>query len=51
LRGRYRRHLIVKTRQVVKFVRMLTDWENRQPRFKVPSSIRVAIDVDPDDMM
>jgi len=51
LRGRYRRHLIAKTRQVVKFVRMLTDWENRQPRFKVPSSIKVVIDVDPDDMM
>ncbi len=51
LRGRYRRHLIVKTRQVVKFVRMLTDWENRQPRFKVASSIKVVIDVDPDDMM
>jgi primosomal protein N' (replication factor Y) len=51
LRGRYRRHLIVKTRQVVKFVRMLTDWENCQPRFKLPSLIKVVIDVDPDDMM
>ncbi len=51
LRGRYRRHLIVKTGQIVKLVRMLTDWENREPRFKLPSSIKVVIDVDPDDMM
>lgn len=51
LRGRYRRHLIVKTRQVVKFVRMLTDWENRESRFKLPSTVKIVIDVDPDDMM
>jgi len=51
LRGRYRRHLFVKTRQVVKFVRMLTDWENLEPRFKLPSSVKIVIDVDPDDMM
>jgi len=51
LRNRYRRHLIMKTRQVVKLVRMLTDWENHEPRFKLPSSVRVIIDVDPIDMM
>ena len=51
LRGRYRRHLFVKTGQVVRFVRFLTEWESRAPRFKLPSSIRLTVDVDPDDMM
>ncbi len=51
LRGRFRRHLFVKTVQVVKFVRALTDWELREARFKLPSSIKLTVDVDPDDMM
>ncbi len=51
LRGRYRRHLFVKTRQVVRFVRALADWESHEARFKVPSSMRITVDVDPDDMM
>ncbi|UCG62985.1 MAG: primosomal protein N' [Candidatus Zixiibacteriota bacterium] len=51
LRGRYRRHLFVKTNQMVKFVRAVTEWELREARFKIPSSIKVNVDVDPDDMM
>ncbi|MFH1372454.1 MAG: primosomal protein N' [bacterium] len=51
LRGRYRRQLIVKTRQVIKLLKTLTDWENRRPRFKLPSSVRIAVDVDAQDMM
>jgi primosomal protein N' (replication factor Y) len=51
LRGNYRRHLFVKTRQVIKFVRMLRQWELSEPRFKLPSTIKLAVDVDPDDMM
>ncbi|MEW6412461.1 MAG: primosomal protein N' [Candidatus Zixiibacteriota bacterium] len=51
LRGRYRRHLFVKTNQMVKLVRTLTDWESRQPRFGLPSTIKLSVDVDPDDMM
>ena len=51
LRGRYRRHLFVKTKHIVKLVRSLTQWESREPRFRLPSSIRLTVDVDPDDMM
>jgi primosomal protein N' (replication factor Y) len=51
LRGRYRRHMFAMTRQVVKLVRMLTEWEEEQPRFGVMSRARVTVDVDPDDMM
>jgi primosomal protein N' (replication factor Y) len=51
LRGRYRRHLIIKTGQITKFVKFLNDWENEQPGFGLPSSIRFTIDIDPYDMM
>jgi primosomal protein N' (replication factor Y) len=51
LRGRYRRHLMVKTRQVVKLTRLLSEWEAAEPRFKLPSSIKIVVDVDPDDLM
>ena len=51
LRGKYRRHMFVKTRQVVKLVGMLTEWETAEPRFKLPSAIKLVVDVDPDDMM
>ncbi len=51
LRGRYRRHLFVKTRQVQKFVHMLTEWESVEAHFKIPSAVRLTVDVDPDDMM
>ncbi len=51
LRGRFRRHLFAKTRQVQKFVKMLTDWEDSEAHFKLPATVRLAVDVDPDDMM
>ncbi len=51
LRGMYRRHLFIKTHEVVKLVRMLTVWELSEPRFKLPSGIKLAVDVDPEDMM
>ena len=51
LRGSYRRHLFVKTRQVVRFVAMLREWELLETRFKFPSTIKLTVDVDPDDMM
>ncbi|MEE8149982.1 MAG: primosomal protein N' [candidate division Zixibacteria bacterium] len=51
LRKNYRRHLFVKTKQVVKFVQMLKTWEENESRFKMPSGIKVVVDVDPYDMM
>jgi len=51
LRRNYRRHLLVKTNQIVKFVGMLTAWESDEPRFKIPSSVKVVVDIDPFDMM
>ena len=51
LRGRYRRHLFAKTRQVQRLVRMLAEWEALETHFKIPANIRVIVDVDPDDMM
>jgi primosomal protein N' (replication factor Y) len=51
LRGKYRRHFFVKTRQVIKLIEMLTHWENSQPNFKINSNVRLNIDVDPDDML
>jgi primosomal protein N' (replication factor Y) len=51
LRSRYRRHLLLKTGQPVRLVRMLTEWEAQQARFGLPSAVRVTVDVDPDDMM
>ncbi len=51
LKRMFRRHILVKTRQVIKFVQMLTDWERREPRFQLPSAVKLVIDVDPNDMM
>ncbi len=51
LRKSYRRHLIVKTNQQVALVRMLTEWENAEARFKLPSAVKITVDIDPDDMM
>lgn len=51
LRSKYRRHLFVKTNQMVKFVKMLSEWEIAQSHFKLPSKVRLNIDVDPDNMM
>lgn len=51
LRGVFRRHLFVKTKQIVRLVRRLAAWEAREPRFGVPASVKLVVDVDPDDMM
>ncbi len=51
LRKNYRRHLLIKTKQVVKFVEMLTEWEAVEPRFKLPSEIKIVADIDPFNMM
>ncbi|NOY89391.1 MAG: primosomal protein N', partial [FCB group bacterium] len=51
LRKKYRRHLFIKTRQIIKLVRLLTEWEINEPHFKLPSSIKLTVDIDPDDMM
>ena len=51
LRRNYRRHLLVKTKQTMKFVKMLTAWEKAESRFGLPSSIKIVVDVDPDDIM
>jgi len=51
LRGKYRRHLLVKTRQAIKIVRMLVGWEASSANLGLPSSVRLIVDVDADDMM
>ena len=51
LKGRHRWHLFVKTGHPTKLSRLLTGWENEKARFGLPSSVRITIDVDPDDMM
>jgi len=51
LRKQYRRHLLVKTGHMVRFVRMLSAWEDEEARFGLPSTVRTVVDVDPDDMM
>ncbi len=51
LRKQYRRHLFVKTNQPTKLTRMLTKWETAQPRFGLPASVKIIVDIDPDSMM
>ena len=51
LRGRHRRHLILKTGQVQKLVRLLSHWEIAEPRFGLPARVRVTVDVDPVDLL
>lgn len=51
LRKNFRRHIIIKTNQQVAFARMLSSWESREARFKLPAALKVTIDIDPDDMM
>ncbi len=51
LRRHYRRHLLIKTNKIVKFVGMLSEWESHEPKFKLASSVKVVVDVDPFDMM
>ncbi len=51
LRKQYRRHLLIKTTQAVKLIRMLSNWELRSVHFGMPRAIKIVVDVDPDDMM
>lgn len=53
LRGKYRRHVFAKIRpdQASKFVRLLSDWESAESRFRLPTGVQVTIDVDPADML
>ena len=51
VRGQYRRNVVVKTKQIVKFVHMLSNWDNAERNFGIPSSIRIIPDIDPYDMM
>lgn len=51
MRRQYRWRLLVKTRQIIKFVRMLTLWEAEDARLGLPATVKVAVDIDPDDMM
>lgn len=50
LRGRHRRHLILKTGQVQKLVKLLSDWEIAEPKFGLPARVRITVDVDPVDL-
>lgn len=51
LRRRHRRHLLIKTKSVLKLLRLLADWQASDERFGLPSSVRVVVDVDPDNML
>jgi primosomal protein N' (replication factor Y) len=51
LRGLYRRHLFVKTGRIQALTRALTAWEESESRFGVASTVKITVDVDPDDMM
>lgn len=51
LRGMYRRHLFVKTKSILKFIAFLSAWEHAEPGYGLPSSVRLAVDIDPYDMM
>ena len=51
LRGLFRRHLFARTRAIRKLTTLLHHWQTDQPDFGLPSSIRLAIDIDPYDMM
>lgn len=51
LRGMYRKHLFIKTKQITSFNKMLHAWEHEELNFGLPSSIKLIIDIDPYDMM
>lgn len=51
IRHQFRRHIILKTKQIVRLVKLLTEWERGEPRFGLSSKLKLIIDVDPDDMM
>jgi primosomal protein N' len=47
----YRRHLLVKTRQMSLLSRLMAEWEVGEARFGLPSSVNIRVDVDPIDLM
>ncbi len=51
LRGQYRRHLLLKTKSILKLIHLLSEWEESQKRFNIHSTVRIIVDVDPYDMM
>jgi primosomal protein N' (replication factor Y) len=51
VKGVYRRHLLVKTRQMSRLSRLLAEWEVGEARFGLPSSVNIRVDVDPIDLM
>ncbi|MBU0984415.1 MAG: primosomal protein N' [candidate division Zixibacteria bacterium] len=51
LRYHHRHHILVMTRQVTRLVRMLAAWEVEQANFGLSSGVKVAVDVDPYEMM
>nr|MBN2278859.1 primosomal protein N' [candidate division Zixibacteria bacterium] len=51
LRGMYRRHLFLKTRQILKAIRIIGEWEYHESNFGLISSARPVVDIDPYDMM
>lgn len=50
VKGEYRRHLLVKSRQTTRLSRMLAEWEIGEARFGLPSSMNIRVDVDPVDL-
>ncbi len=51
LRKKYRRNLLLKTRQVMKVSQMIKEWERENKNFGISSIIKVVNDIDPDNMM
>lgn len=51
LRGMYRRQMIIKTNQILKFINFLKNWDYSEHNFGQPSNVRLIIDIDPYDMM
>lgn len=48
--GKFRRHLLVKTSQMIRLIRLLHTWGNESPPFGLKSSVRLVLDVDPVEM-
>lgn len=51
LRRRYRKHIIAKTNQLVRLSQMLANWSLSESNFGLARTVRVVIDIDPDEMM
>jgi primosomal protein N' (replication factor Y) len=51
LKGQHRRHLLVKTRQIPRLVGLLSAWEAAEAAFRLPSAVKLTVDIDPVDMM